>query len=134
MRSKEYEPFSVLFFEEKTKASLIHSILDEKQHIFQERSEDGWTGNGYDWASLAKVVLQERASHLLDEVGFDAQESMFEAYGDASTIAEFALILKNVYDDDELLRDCLSRAELDINSFGYEEMEIEDVDQYCLER
>lgn len=121
MNSKKYEPLSLLFFEDKRKASIIHSVFDEKQFIFKERESEGWIGNGYDWAAVARVILEEKANHLIEEVGFDPHEDMVEIYGEANIIEEFAKILKKVYDDDALLRDLLSRAELDRSTTSCEE-------------
>ena len=48
------------------------------QDVFDGRADDGFEGNGYDWASLAQVLgVCEKCPHLLGKVDFDPEGSMF---------------------------------------------------------
>lgn len=106
-------PFRYMVHENNETASLMLTNFDEKGYIFDEKSEEGWEGGGYDWASLAQVVLDEQSPELKEEVHFDPEADMFVAYGNKDVILTFAKVLKKAYDDDSVLRDALARAELD---------------------
>ncbi len=85
-----------------------------KAEIFAAREEEGFEGNGYDWTSLAQVFLQERKSHLAQDVRFDPEAGMFCAYSaNAASLKEFILDFKEACENDALIRDLFSRAILD---------------------
>ena len=84
------------------------------QDVFDGRADDGFEGNGYDWASLAQVFLNEKCPQLLGKVDFDPEGSMFCAYSeDAEALGEFILKFKEACEDRELITYLFSRAELD---------------------
>lgn len=108
------EPFTFYVHEDRPEqASLLLTVFKEREHVFAERADEGWMGGGYDWASVAQVVLDEKTPELLDKISFDPESSMFVAYGETPAVMAFAKAMKDVYDNEELLRDLLSRAELD---------------------
>lgn len=82
-------------------------------HVFEERADEGWQGNGYDWASIARVLLGEDLSDLADTVGLDPEAGMFAAYGDGEAVMRLAEAMHAAYHDEARLRDLLARAELD---------------------
>ncbi len=85
-----------------------------KQEIFDTRADEGFEGNGYDWASLADVFIQEKRPDLIDIIHFDPEAGMFCAYSsDSEKLKEFILNFKNACEDETLLKDLFSRAELD---------------------
>lgn len=85
-----------------------------KPEIFETRQEEGFEGNGYDWGSLAQVFLHERKSHLVKDIKFDPEAGMFCAYSsNAESLKEFILDFRNACEDDVLIQDLFSRAELD---------------------
>ncbi|WP_288447762.1 immunity 51 family protein [uncultured Chryseobacterium sp.] len=85
-----------------------------KQEIFDTRADEGFEGNGYDWASLADVFIQEKRPDLIDIIHFDPEAGMFCAYSsDLEKLKEFILNFKNTCEDETLLKDLFSRAELD---------------------
>lgn len=85
-----------------------------KQHVFDTRAEEGFEGSGYDWASLASVFLDEKKPKLAGIVGLDPEGSMFCAYSDnKEALQEFILSFKEACDNDEVIIDLFSRAELD---------------------
>ncbi|UKS29586.1 Imm51 family immunity protein [Paenibacillus sp. HWE-109] len=94
--------------------SVILSVGKYKHDIFQTRAEEGFEGNGYDWGSLAAVFLEEKMPHLVDIVRFDPEADMFAAYSDnREGILSFAIAFQEACEDDALIKDLFSRAELD---------------------
>ena len=95
-------------------ASVCLNVGEYLQDVFDGRADDGFEGNGYDWASLAQVFLNEKCPQLLDKVDFDPEGGMFCAYSeDAEALGEFILKFKEACEDRELITDLFSRAELD---------------------
>lgn len=95
-------------------ASVCLNVGEYLQDVFDARSGDGFEGNGYDWASLAQVFLNEKCPHLLGKVDFDPEGSMFCAYSeDAEALMEFILKFKEACENRPLIADLFSRAELD---------------------
>ncbi|CAM4478355.1 Imm51 family immunity protein [Paenibacillus endophyticus] len=94
--------------------SLILNVGNYKREVFGARAEEGFEGNGYDWASLAAVFLQEQKPELADVIRFDPEADMFAAYTDnKEAMFSFALAFKEACENDALIIDLFSRAELD---------------------
>ncbi|MBE1553973.1 immunity 51 family protein [Sporosarcina limicola] len=94
--------------------SLILNVGSYKNKIFAERADEGFEGNGYDWGSLAAVFIEEIMPELAVQIQFDPEASMFCAYStDGEALERFALGFKAACEDDTLIRDLFSRAELD---------------------
>lgn len=94
--------------------SLILNVGEYKHEIFLTRAEEGVEGNGYDWASLAAVFLEEKMPHLVDILRFDPEAGMFAMYtNNKEAILSFAIAFKEACEDDSLMKDLFSRAELD---------------------
>lgn len=109
---KEIAPFWWNDFEGK-EFSVCLNAGEYKDEIFKTREEEGFEGNGYDWASLARVFLDEKASHL-SSVKFDPEGGMFCAYSsNKEELKEFLVSFKNACEDKKLIEDLFSRAELD---------------------
>jgi hypothetical protein len=106
-----YTPF--IFTESERSCSLLLSDgrMVEKCPIFEEL--EGWLGNGYDWASVARTVVAEQLPQVRDALSFDPEAGMFAAYGPKPAIQALAAIMAAVFHDDGRLRDLLSRSELD---------------------
>lgn len=114
MNQESIHPFRIHIHQENpAQASLLLTDFHEKEHIFAERADEGWEGGGYDWGSVARVVLDEKTPQLAGKIGFDPEGSMFAAYGEVEAIRQFGKAMKEVYDSEPLLREVLSRAELD---------------------
>ncbi|SIR90988.1 Immunity protein 51 [Moraxella cuniculi DSM 21768] len=105
------------WIEHEDSVSVIMSdVGDYKQHIFDNRADEDFEGNGYDWQSLAVVFLDEKMPHLTDKIHFDSESSMFcvwANHADTNALKEFIIAFKNALDDNELILDLFSRAELD---------------------
>lgn len=85
-----------------------------KQEIFDSRADEGFEGNGYDWASLADVFIKEQKAELIDIIHFDPEAGMFCAYSsDSEKLKDFILNFKKACEDEILMKDLFSRAELD---------------------
>ncbi|SMO37054.1 Immunity protein 51 [Chryseobacterium rhizoplanae] len=85
-----------------------------KQEIFDTRADEGFEGNGYDWASLADVFIREKRADLMDIIHFDPEAGMFCAYSsDSEKLKDFILSFKKTCEDETLIKDLFSRAELD---------------------
>ena len=111
-------PFTLLVFDENpqnVRGSFIYYPDGEyRQEVFDTREEEGFEGNGYDWASLALVFLEEKMPELSDAIDFDPEGSMFCAYSsEVDALSRFALGFKEFCDDIEAMKDLFSRAELD---------------------
>nr|WP_232337067.1 Imm51 family immunity protein [Lysinibacillus timonensis] len=95
-------------------ASLYLDVGEYKQELFDTRSYEGFEGNGYDWSSLALVFLEEKMPELKDIVNFDSEAGMFCAYSsDKIALGKFAISFKNTCEDEPIITDLFSRAELD---------------------
>ena len=109
---EKIKPF--FFVEHEDTASLCLNVGEYKAEIFEEREDEGFEGGGYDWQSLALVFLDEKVPELRDVIDFDSEASMFCAYSsDIEALKKFALSFKEACEDDKLIRDLFSRAELD---------------------
>ncbi|WP_138752103.1 Imm51 family immunity protein [Paenibacillus sinopodophylli] len=94
--------------------SLILSVGSYKREVFASRSEEGFEGNGYDWASLAAVFLEEQQPELAEVIRFDPEADMFVAYTNhKEAMLSFASAFKEACENDVLIHDLFSRAELD---------------------
>jgi hypothetical protein len=106
------KPF--FWVEHANNVSVCLEVGSYKTHIFQSREDEGFEGNGYDWASLAKVFLEEKEPKFKKVVKFDPESSMFCAYSsDVDTLKEFVISFKQACENDKLILDLFSRAELD---------------------
>jgi tetratricopeptide (TPR) repeat protein len=111
-RSRDIKPFRIISYE--TGNSLLLDVGSYKNELFEIRQDEGFEGNGYDWASLAKVFLEEKKPELADSIGFDPEGSMFCAYSDdLDLLYEFAYVFHSACEDNDLIIDLFSRAELD---------------------
>jgi tetratricopeptide (TPR) repeat protein len=109
----ELAPFTLVSHDNGS-VSLILSVGGYKNDIFEARAEEGFEGNGYDWASLAAVFLEEKMPELAATIHFDPEAGMFAAYtSDKEAMASFAKGFKQACENDALIRDLFSRAELD---------------------
>jgi hypothetical protein len=59
-----YAPF--ILADDGKYRSLILTDRDmiAKTHVFEERKAEGWIGSGYDWTSVARVLLIEQLPDL----------------------------------------------------------------------
>ena len=84
------------------------------QDIFDTRADDGFIGNGYDWASLAHAFLNEKCPELRDKITFDPEAGMFSADSeDKEALANFIYVFKKACEDKTLISDIFSRVEWD---------------------
>lgn len=116
--NEKISPFNLLVYDEdpqNVRGSLIYYPDGEyRQEVFDIREEEGFEGNGYDWASLALVFLEEKMPELSDAIDFDPEGSMFCAYSsNVDALSRFAQGFKEFCDDIEAMKDLFSRAELD---------------------
>ncbi|MNO20809.1 SMI1 / KNR4 family protein [compost metagenome] len=106
-------PF-ILVEQENGGMSVILNVGTYLADLFGTRADEGFEGNGYDWASLAAVYLEEHMPELADTVHFDPEADMFCAYsGNRESILSFAAGFKKACGDEALIRDLFSRAGLD---------------------
>ncbi|MDR2966412.1 MAG: immunity 51 family protein [Methanobacteriaceae archaeon] len=112
MDDLKIEPFKLISYDSGN--SFLLTVGEYKTEIFEKREDEGFEGNGYDWASLAKVFLDEKLPDLKDKIGFDPEGSMFCAYcNDLNALKEFAIGFYNACENKDLIEDLFSRAELD---------------------
>lgn len=85
-----------------------------KPEIFEWRKDEGFEGNGYDWTSLAKVFVEEKKRNLSDDIKFDPEADMFCAYSsNPGSLKEFISEFKKACEDEMLIQDLFSKAEID---------------------
>lgn len=83
-----------------------------KNQLFKTRKKEGFTGNGYDWESLAQVFIRELVPDLLDDIQFDSEYGMFEAHSsNLDALKQFIVEFKKTCETDDLIDDIFSRAE-----------------------
>lgn len=110
--SKSIAPF--FWSEQENSASICLEAGNYKNEIFESRAAEGFEGTGYDWASLAKVFLEEKHPQLVGTVKFDPEGSMYCAYSsNKEALKQFAIAFKEAVEDEALVHDLFSRAELD---------------------
>lgn len=111
--AEKIKPFLIVEHD-NGKISVVLDIDTYKDEVFQTRADEGFEGNGYDWCSLAAVFLGERMPHLIGIVHFDPEASMFCAYSEnREALHSFVIGFKEACEDDAVIRDLFSRAELD---------------------
>ncbi|MFC5406633.1 immunity 51 family protein [Cohnella soli] len=111
--AEKIKPF-LLVGHDNGSVSMILDVGTYKDEIFQTRADEGFEGNGYDWGSLAAIFLKEKMPQLADDVRFDPEGSMFCAYSNnREALQSFAIGFKDACEDDTVIRDLFSRAELD---------------------
>ena len=94
--------------------SVILPVGSYLTELFASRADEGFEGSGYDWTSLAFVYLAEQMPDLEGIVRFDPEGSMFCAYSsDREALQAFAVGFKQACENEALIRDLFSRAELD---------------------
>ncbi|MEN7551954.1 immunity 51 family protein [Rapidithrix thailandica] len=109
---EEIKPF--FWVEHPNSFSVCLNVGEYKNELFETREDEGFEGNGYDWASLARVFLSEKMEGLAKVVKFDPEGSMFCAYSeDKVALQSFITSFKNACEDNILIQDLFSRAELD---------------------
>lgn len=108
----QLKPF--FWVDHENSVSLCLDVGGFKDEIFLSREDEGFEGNGYDWGSLATVFLDEKMPELKADIDFDPEASMFCVYSkNAEALEKFAVAFRAMCDDDVLMSDLFSRAELD---------------------
>ena len=111
--AEKIKPF-LLVEHDNGSISMILDVGTYKDEIFQTRADEGFEGNGYDWGSLAAIFLNEKMPQLADDIRFDPEAGMFCAYSNnREALQSFAIAFKEACEDDAVIRDLFSRAELD---------------------
>lgn len=110
--SKLIAPF--FWVDHENNFSVCLNVGEYKAKLFQNREEEGFEGNGYDWTSIAKVFLEEEMPELQGVIKFDPEAGMFCAYSsNEEYLKNFAIKFKDACENDQLIQDLFSRAELD---------------------
>ena len=108
---KEIMPF--FWTEHGETASVCLNVGEYCKDVFATRSSEGFLGNGYDWESLAMVLLNEKMPELIEEIEFDSEAGMFCAYSsNKNVLKKFALEFNKLCENKKLIKDLFSRAEL----------------------
>lgn len=111
--TKDIAPF-ILVEQKNGSKSVILTVGSYLTELFDTRADEGFEGNGYDWASLAAVFLNEQMPELADTIHFDPEADMFCAYSsNGAAVEQFAWAFKSACEDEVLIHDLFTRAELD---------------------
>lgn len=107
--ANEIAPFTAYERDGKFFASL-NTSLKYKSEIFAKREADGFTGSGYDWENLAKILISEELQEYDGVINFASDAGTFSAFSISKGalqhfISAFAAICKN----DDKMTDLLSR-------------------------
>lgn len=116
MDTKNFKGLIKPFFwvEHKNSFSVCLNLGEYKAEIFRTREDEGFEGNGYDWEALAKVFLAEQKTELIEIIKFDSEADMFCAYSsNPETLKSFMIAFKETCENNTLIQDLFSRAELD---------------------
>ena len=116
MDTNDFEVIIQPFFwvDHDSTASVCLNVGEYKAEIFQAREDEVFEGNGYDWESLARVFVEGQVPELSDKISFDSEGSMFCAYSkDKEALKRFILQFKEACENQVLIMDLFSRAELD---------------------
>src|SRR5512140_3407430 len=105
-----YAPF-VLITGDSNSLILSDEHMPERMDVFEERTNQGWTGNGHDWASIADLILAEKLPELAAQIALDPEAGMFAAIGPEDALRQLGTELKRAFADPALLREYLSRAQ-----------------------
>jgi hypothetical protein len=109
---EKIKPF--VWVEHENNVSVCLNVCEYKANIFQTREDEGFEGNGYDWVSLAQVFIDEKMPELTDIIKFDPEADMFCAYSsNVEALKTFVISFKEACENDDLIQDLFSRAELD---------------------
>ena len=110
---KKIEPF--FWVEQDESFDLCLSTGDFKHEVFLVREEDGFIGNGYDWGSLARVFVDEKMPELQGEIDMDCSEAGTFVVNSksAEALQKFAIGFRAMCDDNAMMSDLFSRAEID---------------------
>lgn len=93
---------------------VIYQESDYKQDMFLTRQNEDFYGNGYDWASLAMVFIEEKMPEYQKAFDFDPEHSMFCVRStDRALLEKFALSFKDACENDTEIRGIFSRVEPD---------------------
>ncbi|MET8655004.1 MULTISPECIES: immunity 51 family protein [Nocardia] len=69
----------------------------------------GYEGGGYDWAGVARSVVNSRLPDAAERIRFDPEAGMFVAYGtDPDALRELGAVLRDAVHDHELLAEFIS--------------------------
>jgi len=103
-------PFSWIEHDDESASVTLYTSHKYKKELFKTRKKEGFDGSGYDWESLAQVFIQEKAPDLQHVIKFDPEQLMFCAYSsDVVALKRFAIMFKNVCENEELVKDIFSR-------------------------
>jgi hypothetical protein len=104
-------PFSWIKLDDGSSLVTLYANENYKKELFQTRRNEGFTGSGYDWESLARTLIQEIAPDLQETILFDSEYGMFCAYSDnTDELQRFAVLLKETCENDALIADLFARA------------------------
>lgn len=108
-----YAPFILMDAKGHRALLLTDEHMLEKTHVFEERADEGWSGNGYDWTSVADVIVAERMPELDGALERDPEAGMLSVIGPRAALERLGTELAQAFRDEDRLRDLLSRAVLD---------------------
>lgn len=106
--NEEIAPF--FWVDQETGASVGLTPGAYLKDVFATRAQEGFTGNGYDWNSLARAYLADEPA-LHAKLQFDSQEDLFSVYcRDSDTLETFIYGFKAACEDHERIMKLFAQA------------------------
>ena len=104
-------PFSWLDYDNGKAGVSLYAGEQYKKELFATRKKEGFSGNGYDWESLAQIFIQEKAPDLQEQLEFDSERGMFCVYSsDRDALERFIRSFKEACENNDLIVELFSRA------------------------
>lgn len=109
---EQIAPFFWMDHDDGTASVSLYAREGYKKALFKTRRDEGFTGTGDDWTSLAVAFIDETMPENKNMIEFDPEQGMFSAYSsDIEVLKEFILAFKIACEDDDLIRGIFAKAE-----------------------
>ena len=103
-------PFSWIALDDGIASVTLYTRERYKEEMFKTRKDEGFSGSGYDWESLAMQFIQENVPDLQQVISFDSEHLMFCAYSsDEDALKRFIFMFKEACENDAAITDIFSR-------------------------
>lgn len=106
LETQTYPPFVLIDGRHRLLYMAENDML-EKQHIFYEHHYAGWEGNGFDWTSIAMVLIKEQMPDLEPLVEYESDMDTFSASGPLDALIRLGQAMKAIYHNEPRLKEII---------------------------